>query len=489
MKDEAISAPKVFISYSWSNAEYEERVMRLARDLVELGGIDVVIDKWSLPEGADLFAFMESAVVDKSITKVLILLDKSYAEKANGREGGVGRETQIITPQIYKQDYPEAKEKRFIPIVMEKDEEGKAYLPVYLEMRRYIDMSTDDLYNGSFEQLVRACFDKPLNMKPKLGSIPGYILQEDSHSLGTRTLQQAAIQALNSNNKNSISKCKDYFEKLAEMLSSFDIRSKIDDKNFDEIVFTKIQEMKFIRDESIELISHMINSLDEEDSGNVIHDFFENIAEYTSWPPDSYSWSESSSDNYRFFIYELFLYIMALAINSRKPKIIEILLEDYYYRYSRNDYRLNWYVHFQKHIQTLEVYYKRQDKNYSSNEAVLIKERFVEKRSLRFEHIMQADMFLFLHSRLSDVESYDSWFPCTMAYAVRRQEPFEIFAKAQYKKHCKILLKMLGVDSLEKIRTAFAVDESMNNFRFGYSPLNRVNVEQLIGLELLGTRD
>ncbi|EOS7869429.1 hypothetical protein E3O85_RS14020, partial [Enterococcus hirae] len=35
---------KVFISYSWSNEEHKERVIRLAEELANLG-IDVILDE------------------------------------------------------------------------------------------------------------------------------------------------------------------------------------------------------------------------------------------------------------------------------------------------------------------------------------------------------------------------------------------------------------------------------------------------------------
>lgn len=41
-------------------------------------------------------------VSDTEIQKVLIISDKKYADKANGRDGGVGTETQIISAEVYK---------------------------------------------------------------------------------------------------------------------------------------------------------------------------------------------------------------------------------------------------------------------------------------------------------------------------------------------------------------------------------------------------
>ena len=88
--------PKTFISYSWSSSDHEKWVINLATQLVE-SGVDVVLDKWDLREGADKYAFMEKMVTDPSVRKVVVCCDRIYAEKADGRQGGVGTETQIIS--------------------------------------------------------------------------------------------------------------------------------------------------------------------------------------------------------------------------------------------------------------------------------------------------------------------------------------------------------------------------------------------------------
>src|SRR5690606_21648479 len=92
--------PKIFISYSWTTPQHEDWVINLAERLVS-DGVDVIIDKWNLKEGHDKYNFMETMVKSPDIQKVLIILDKKYSEKAEKRTGGVGTETQIISPKIY----------------------------------------------------------------------------------------------------------------------------------------------------------------------------------------------------------------------------------------------------------------------------------------------------------------------------------------------------------------------------------------------------
>ena len=112
MKDD--KKPKVFISYSWSS---DALVLELAQRLYS-HGVEVVLDKWDLKEGQDKYVFMERCVSDPTITKVLIICDKAYAQKANDRTGGVGDETVIISSEIYGN----AKQEKFIPIIAERDE-------------------------------------------------------------------------------------------------------------------------------------------------------------------------------------------------------------------------------------------------------------------------------------------------------------------------------------------------------------------------------
>jgi len=65
-------------------------------------GVDVILDKWNLREGHDAIQFMESMVTDPSVTKVIIVSDKNYAEKADSRKGGVGTESQIMSLRFIK---------------------------------------------------------------------------------------------------------------------------------------------------------------------------------------------------------------------------------------------------------------------------------------------------------------------------------------------------------------------------------------------------
>ncbi|MCI8324803.1 MAG: TIR domain-containing protein [Lachnospiraceae bacterium] len=137
---------KVFISYSWTPDCNKKWVEQLVHRL-ESDGVQVVIDFKDLKLGHDKYAFMERTVNDDTIKKVLIICNRTYKEKADGRIGGVGDESAIITSQIYGN----IRQEKFIPVVNEYDENGKPFLPNYLASRMYADL-TD--FEDGYKQLL-----------------------------------------------------------------------------------------------------------------------------------------------------------------------------------------------------------------------------------------------------------------------------------------------------------------------------------------------
>ena len=165
---------KVFISYSWTSPEHEKWVYDLAVRLME-NGIEVKFDKWDLQPGQDKYAFMESIVQDETINRVLIICDEGYKSKADNREGGVGTESQIITPEIYGK----TNQRKFIPIIAQRGMAFDDYLPVFLKSRIVIDMSSDDVYESGYEKLLRLIAERPEFRKPAKGQLPNYLFEDE----------------------------------------------------------------------------------------------------------------------------------------------------------------------------------------------------------------------------------------------------------------------------------------------------------------------
>jgi hypothetical protein len=132
----------VFISYSWTPPENQRNVFALLERL-NADGISVIYDKKDLCAGQDKDYFMEQALTNNDIDKVLVICNRDYAKKANERKGGVGSESELIISQLISQPL----QTRIIPVVFETDEKGKAFLPNFFLSRYYIDLTRDNGYN------------------------------------------------------------------------------------------------------------------------------------------------------------------------------------------------------------------------------------------------------------------------------------------------------------------------------------------------------
>ena len=293
--------PKVFISYSWSGSEYEERITQIV-NMLRLNGVDTIYDKYDLEQGASVHAFMEKSVNDPTITKVLIFCDKKYMEKANSRQGGAGIETLIISPQVYEDKDPAGKNKKFIPIVMEKDENGKPYLPTYLEGRLFSDFSKSEAEtHEEFIRLIRLLYGKPEFVAPELGDVPSFISEEKTSYAITTLKKNDAIHALKNNLPSAIVSCENFFTQTYNTLDKFILEYGDRTERVDKI-WNYIDELLPLRNECLDVLETMVLYNKQEEAINAIHTFFEKLLTYQNAIKGS-TFTDFQSDHFRFFLY------------------------------------------------------------------------------------------------------------------------------------------------------------------------------------------
>lgn len=189
-----MSYKKVFISYSWTTQEW---VIKLAGMLVS-NGVDVCLDVWDLKPGHDKYDFMEQMVKASDIDKVLMVIDRRYAENSDKREGGVGTETQIISDGIYRS----VKQEKFIPICREFNDNKEAYLPVFLRNRVYLDFSNEEKFEDRFNELLHNIHDRTIYSKPPLGDSSKFqeVQKKSNNESSKLSIHEKALQVKNKMN-------------------------------------------------------------------------------------------------------------------------------------------------------------------------------------------------------------------------------------------------------------------------------------------------
>lgn len=463
--------PKLFISYSWSSPEHEQWVLKLATELRE-NGIDVILDKWDLKEGQDADVFMEKMVTDESVKKVAMIFDKTYAEKADKRKGGVGTEAQIISRKIYES----TDQNKYVAIVAERDDNDNAYVPTYYQSRIYIDLSDSNLYAKNFDQLLRWVFDKPLYQKPEIGSTPSFLSETVTPSLNTATSFRRLTNAIKNGESHAKGSLDEYLDLFINNLENFRVlSSNTTGVEFDDLVLENIKNFLPYRDQVLEIFTMIAQYNHMEDSFAQIHRFFERLIPYLNRPENIERWNDWDYDNYKFIVHELFLYCLAIFIKKEYFGGARYILSQRYYfdDKDREDGQLKRLTVFSPYLKSLEYRNNRLNLRRLSLHADVIKERTYKASGVNFSEIMQADFICYLHSHLDGLKQKENdndrrkWLPVTLVYAENRSRPFEIFARAQQKEYFDKLKRLLGIQSKENI------DELVQAFRSGSIPVLR----------------
>jgi len=478
--------PKAFISYSWSSPEHEEWVLELAEELVE-NGVGVIIDKWNLREGNDKYAFMEKMVTEESIKKVICICDRLYAEKADGREGGVGTETQIITPELYSK----VEQQKFVAVIAEVDDDGNPYLPTFLKNRIYIDMSSTELRTNNLEQLLRWIFDKPLHRKPQIGKPPDYLFKERK-VLGTTSRYCQAIEALKQNKNTAPGFCQEYFDTFADNLEIFRIKREAG-KEFDDQVIENIEEFLPYRNECVDLFMAIARFRPDTEMYDIIHRFFESILPYGFRPQGITSGFEDDYDNFKFILNELFIYAIAsLLKNEIFDGVNQLLEQEYYFQlesYDEPESRMASYSRFNFYPRSFLIRNERLNVRHLDPMADMHKKR-ATRNDLLFNDVMQAEFILFLRSVLILLKE-GHWFPNSLLYKSLRSAPsptpFEIFARAQSESYFNRMKIVLGINNKDKLLEL--IKEYQNHPReLPQWRFNKINLEAFMNFNQLATK-
>lgn len=474
--------PKLFISYSWSNAEHEQWVIDLASELRD-SGVDVILDKWDLKEGHDAVTFMEKMVTDPEIKKVAIICDEKYAAKADGRAGGVGTETQIISSEVYENQAQE----KFVAVVCGKDENGKAYLPTYYKSRIYIDLSEADRYADNFERLLRWIFDKPLYVKPALGNKPLFLSEGEHVSLGTTAIFKRCVDAIKNHKAHATGSFDEYCTVFAENLERFRISKP--DGEFDDAVIKSVEEFLPFRNEIIQLFIAIAQYAPEEQFIQRMHRFFESMIPYMNRPQSSSQWSEWDFDNYKFIVHELFLYALAVLLKHDRIEQANYLLQQQYYLPGNSDYGRDVmvsFIVFREYIRSFEHRNHRLGLRRLSLRADMLKDRCAGT-GIDFRYLLQADFVAFMRAEVEAQDDYKNWWPETLIYLGRFNSPFEIFARSVSKSYfnkSKILISIEAPKDLEPLLQSYQDgSRKLPKWEFnGFSPAS------LLGYEHMATR-
>ena len=447
----ADNQPKVFISYSWKIKEW---VGELAKRLMN-DGVETKVDLWDLKEGQDKYAFMESMVNDSTIDYVLVVCDKTYTEKANKREGGVGDEAVIISSELYGK----SSQTKFLPLVLDKDDEGNAQLPTYIKSRIYFDFSDAEKYEDEYEKLLRHIYNKPLIPKPKLGSMPVW-LKDNSVNLSSLSTHIAVLKSSNNETRKNVA--------IAEFYQDFAIKAKeyvVDwSKGVGSELVSNIEAMKPLRDSYLDFLKEVI--LSERDIANFVCRFFENVFNELMLLPSSVnSWHDSSYEHYKFLLWETFVCTVAYLWYYEKYREIYLILTHTYFLQKQisptKEIKASSILDFVCDCHTLDSYGAgRRLHSFTADIAV----KRVKEPLITQESFAETDIFICQMSfALKISKSGFSWFPLSYVYA---KNASSFWIKLSSRQFCEKILPLFNAKSIEELKRVIQENPVDSDYRY-----------------------
>jgi len=442
--------PKVFISYCWSTSGHCERIRLYAERLVN-DGVDVILDQWELSGGQDKYAFMEKMVTDKTVTHVLIFSDQEYAKKADNREAGVGTESQIISKEVYDK----VDQQKFIPLVCERQTDNEPHLPIFLKSRIWIDFSSPEAANDNWERLIRVLYGKPMHQKPVLGTTPSYLTFDETKPILPTIGKFIALRDAMVNSKPTVSLCRnDFLDAALSFADGLRIRKDPQVEFIDEKILEDLRTMLPLRDQLIDWLLLETALRPDSETEKILIDFLERLLVLKHRPPEVMQFSESWFDAHRIFVYEMFLYLLAVLVKQEKFGIIHGIVTTHYLLPESESHPGRNFVSFDRfyaHSDALEFRKKRLNLKRISLIADVIKERATRK-DIPFSDIMQAELVVMLIILLSDDQL---WYPHTLVYSGRGGTRFPLFVRATQHKHFPRLVDITGISTGDELREKF----------------------------------
>ena len=437
---EADFVPKVFVSYSWAG---KARAKRIADFLRAECGVDVVIDIYHLKPGQNKYAFMQRIVDDASIDRVLVLCDQAYQERANNFEGGVGDEATIISPKIYK----DAKQTKFLPVVMEKDDEGNPYIPTFADGRIYFDLSDPKTYDQELKRLVRELYNLPTDREPPLGGRPKWLdfPAVDTSMAEERAKAMAQLVRKNPDADTLMVKAADDLLRVLNGLAGL--------SNTDIDLPALIAQTEPIRNTLVDILDSYVQL--PECNGEQIAQLLESLNNGIAPRDDVNSpFFQELNETYQFFFWESWLCAAAIIIHYEKFKCLRQLLNRTYFVRKMlgtcNDREPIGYSFFRPYLSRLEEYYRNQIKE---QRPITLAGRILVNRLypplITKSSLVNSDLVL-SHLSIAFARQDDPWYP-TLAPYWHSAGRDVIWTKAVSKAFCEKLYPLFESCSIDEV--------------------------------------
>lgn len=446
-------------------------------------GVDVVIDIFDLKEGHDKNHFMEKMVTDQTITHVLVMCDKVYAEKANARKAGVGTESQIISSEVYGK----VAQSKFIPIACEFSDEREPFVPAFMKSRIFVDFSSPEATNKNWEQLVRVLFHKPLFQKPALGLPPAYLTATGKTASPANGKLESLKTAITSNARHLKHYREDFLSSSWNDADALRVRQnpQLDQNGLAQKVLADCGLLKDVRNRIVDWVLLESSAGQSEDFQESLLQFLEKLLELKGRPEElNGGYRDQWFEAHSVFVYETFLYIVAALLKTNSFSILHEVFKSHYLKPPSQRYgneKFDDFGAFYGYSELLQILAPERQQLYSP--AAELMQRQADRADLPFRAIIEAELVVLLSALIRpDVH----WFPQTFFYRANADFPF--FIRTTQHRYFLRLAEIIGVSDASALRDAAKLGfERLHLHTYAPLALHSMSVWEAMNLDKLDT--
>lgn len=426
---------QVFISYAHTNDIHKKRVKFIASELRIHYGLKVILDEWHFRKGEDLNKAMEELGTKSDF--ILIIGDENYVNKANARDGGVGKES-ILFSDAYMQNIKNNKYNILYGFT-ETDEDNRPVIPNYMLGINSFDLTDENKDLEKIEEIAREIYGEPKEVAPPVGAKPDFAK--------SNSMQSIRKMKLSANIDNSL--LKDIIKEIKLELAETDEEYK---KYQDVSIRPDFSKIKV-------LLNYWDSIIKKVNKPNDIARIFEELLNTLDLSV------ESNNDATRIFIRLSFIYTVTYAIETENFSLIDDLIKyDYTIDRTECSYNKICYLGNPYFIQ-VEQYQRGIDYKARYFE---IEEQIIRDTEYSISNIIEADIFiefitLCINQRESSSGRLNEWtiLDSTIYSKVEKYKAnFKFLKSFKREKTVNKLLTMLNMNNLTEFKNLI---EDINN--------------------------
>jgi hypothetical protein len=218
-----------------------------------------------------------------------------------------------------------------------------------------------------------------------------------------------------------------------------------------------------------------------------IRNLLEKTLQFNYRPPHITAWNELDFDEYRFFNYEIVLYIVAILMKKEHYKeASEIIFARFFYS-NGHQFQDDDITSFNNYIRSLDdLRNKRLNSNRVSITADQIKER-AKSSVVDFHDLMRADCLLYFVMSLKG--RLFKWYPRTLIYHEHHAD-FDFFIRLKSLRQFEKVKSLFGVNTIEEFKIIIQQAKqrhAQDQYSSSWNERNFPSIDSLAKADTIGT--